>query len=170
MPARASPCRPVRQPGSLSSWIVNLQIQECAQDAAHGGQLIGRDGAKTAVKTLICHRPRVFGPGEGGKLAQARRLRSDRNLVTKAPIPARDGYHQYDRMRQRQVQRAGNDDDRAPTSLFRSDDGIQVGQPHVTRTQWLAHSSPSPSPTVWSHSASSLTYSAHSCGSAWSRA
>jgi hypothetical protein len=46
------------------------------------------------------------------------------------------------------VQRAGNDDDRPPASLFRSDDGIQVGQPHITRTQGLAHSSSSPSPTA----------------------
>jgi hypothetical protein len=124
------------------------KIQECAQDAPHGGQLIGCDGAKTAVKALICHRPRVFGPGEGGKLAKARRLRSDRNLVTKAPVPARDGYHKDDRMRHCQVPRAGNDDDRPPASLFRSDDGIEVGQPHIARTQWLAHSSSSPSPTA----------------------
>jgi hypothetical protein len=55
------------------------------------------------------------------------------------------------------VPRAGNDDDRPPASLFRSNDGIQVSQPHIARTQWLAHSSSSPSPTAWSHSASSLT-------------
>ena len=132
----------------LSAWIANLQIQECAQDAPHGGELIGSDGAKAAVKALICHGPRVFGPGEGGKLAQARRLRSDRNLVTKAPVPARDGHREHDRMWQRQVQRAGNDNDRSSASLFRSDDGIQVGQPHIARAQWLAHSSSSPSPTV----------------------
>jgi len=73
------------------------------QDAPHGGQLIGRDGAKTAVKALVRYRSRVFGPREGGKLAQTRRLRSDRNLVTKAPVPARDGYHEDDPMRQCQV-------------------------------------------------------------------
>jgi hypothetical protein len=49
------------------------EIQERAQDAPHGGQLIGCDGAKAVVEALICHRPHVFGPGEGGKLAQARR-------------------------------------------------------------------------------------------------
>src|SRR6266508_3066330 len=70
------PFLPVRQPGCLSAWIAKLQIQECTQDAAHGGQLIGGDGAKTAIKSLICYRPRVFGPGERGELAQARRLRS----------------------------------------------------------------------------------------------
>jgi len=126
----------------------NLQIQERAQDAPYGSQFIRSDRAKTAVKALICHRPRVLGPGEGGELAQARRLRSDRNLVTKTPVPARDGYHEDDRMRQRQVQRAGNDDNRPPAGLFRSDDRIQVSEPHVTRTQRLAHSSSSPSPTA----------------------
>jgi hypothetical protein len=44
--------------------LLNLQIQERAQDAAHGSQFSGRDCAETAVKALICHRPRVFGPGE----------------------------------------------------------------------------------------------------------
>ena len=125
-----------------------LQIQERTQDAPHGGQLIRRDGAKTAVKALICHRARVFGPGEGGKLAQAGRLRGDRNLVTQAPVPARDGYHEDDRVRQRQVQRARNDDDRPAASLFRSDDRIQVSQPDIARTQRLAHSLSSPSPAV----------------------
>jgi hypothetical protein len=126
----------------------DLQIQECVQDAPHGGQFIRSHGAKTAVKALMCDRPRVFGPGERGKLAQTRRLRSDRNLVTKAPVPARDWYHEHDRMWQRQVERAGNDDDRPSASLLRSDDGIQVGQPHIARAQWLAHSSSSPSPTA----------------------
>src|ERR1700680_1595628 len=140
------PCRAVCRPGSLSAWIADLQIQECAQDAPHGGQFIGSDGAKTAVKALIYHRPRVFRPGEGGKLAQARRLRSDRNLVTKAPVPARDGYRGYHLIGQRQGQWAGKKDDRPSASLFRSDDGIQVGQPHIAWAQWLAHSSSSPSP------------------------
>lgn len=49
---------------------MNSQIEERAQDAPHGGQLIGRDGAKTAVKALIRHRTRVLGPGERRKLAQ----------------------------------------------------------------------------------------------------
>ena len=128
--------------------MAGSEIQECAQDAPHGEQLIGCDGAKAVVEALICHRPHVFGPGEGGKLAQARRWRSDRNLVTKAPVPARDGYHEDDRMRQGQVPRSGNDDDRPPASLLRSDDGIKVGQPYIARPQRLAHSWFSPSPTA----------------------
>jgi hypothetical protein len=79
--------------------MAGLQIQECVQDAPHGGQLIGCDGAEAVVEALICHRPHVFGPGEGGKLAQARRWRSDRNLMTKAAVLARYGNHEDYRMR-----------------------------------------------------------------------
>jgi len=117
--------------------MAGSEIQECAQNAPHGEQFIGCDSAKAVVEALICHRPHVFGPGEGGKLAQARRWRSDRNLVTKAPVPARDGYHEDDRMRQGQMPRSGNDDDRPPASLLRSDDRIKVSQPYIARPQRL---------------------------------
>jgi len=43
--------------------LANLQIQERAQDPPHGSQLIGHDGAKAAVKALICDGPRVFPAG-----------------------------------------------------------------------------------------------------------
>jgi hypothetical protein len=126
----------------------SLQVQERTQDAPDGGQLTGGDRAKTALETLVCHRARIFGPGEGGELAQAGRLRGDRNLMTQSAVPARDRYHEHDRMRQRQVQRAGNDDDRPAAGLFRSDDGIQVSEPDIAGPQRLAHSSPIPSPAV----------------------
>jgi len=60
--------------------------------------------------------------------------------VTKAPVPARDGDHEDDRVRQGQVPRSGNDDDRPPASLLRSDDGIKVGQPYdlMTVPMWYA--------------------------------
>ena len=129
-------------------WHLLLQVEKRAQDAPDGGQLTGSNGAETVVEALVRYRARVLRPGEGGKFAQARRLRGDRNLMPQSPVPACDRYHEYHRMRQRQVQRAGNDDDRAAASLFRSDDGAQVCEPDVAGPQRLTHSSPSPSPAV----------------------
>lgn len=125
-----------------------LQVQERAQDAPNGGQLAWGDSTETVIETLVCHRARVFWLGEGGELAQARRLRSDRDLMPQPAVPARDRYHEHDRMRQRQVQRAGDDNDRSAAGLFRSDDGIQISEPDIAGPQRLAHSPSSPSPAV----------------------
>lgn len=53
--------------------------------------------------------------------------------MTQATVPARDGYHEHDCVRQGQVQRAGNDDDRPTAGLFLSEDRIQVSQPDIAR-------------------------------------
>jgi len=68
--------------------------------------------------------------------------------MAQSAVPAGDRYHEHDRVRQREVQRAGDDEDRSAASLFRSDDGVQVREPDITGSQWLAHSSPSPSAAV----------------------
>lgn len=151
MPARQAETSGTRQSGVPA----NLQVEECAEDAPYGGEFPGRDRAETLVEALICHRPGVFGPGEGRELAQAGRLRGDRDLMTQPPVPAGNRHHKDDRVRQHQVPRAGDDNDRAAACLFRSDDRIQVSQPDIAGPQRLAHSSSSPSPVVWSHSASS---------------
>lgn len=41
--------------------------------------------------------------------------------MAQSAVPARDGYDEYDRVRQCQVRRAGHDDDRPTSGLLRSE-------------------------------------------------
>ena len=153
-PGDRRPRRPHQRPGPLRdrltvrSGLAASQVQERAHDAPNGSQLIGCHNAKAAPEALMGHRAQVFGPGEGGQLAQARCLRSDRDLMAQAPIPARYRHHEDHTVRQREVQRAGDDDDWPAAALFRGDDRVQVGQPDIAGAERLTHSSPSPSAVV----------------------